>query len=310
MNAQVPPDVIYNFNTGTYYACPVPPQVGTANVVGISFGGQDVTGKTTKVVVGQQIALAANGVPSVSSQSWNIASVSNVGGYTVASGGASASIQATTTTQRSVTYYYTAAGSSTVTYTATLSSGGTVSATTTFTVQAPTYNISPSVSTVNVNQDHGPFMQLGRDSVAKGPPGVKFAATVTPPSGFSGALQWVQIVSSVSQTSTPNGGTCTGSGLDEEYPYSSNATMTDSPAVALESQYTTESISMSLTTYLQWQPPTPSIPVSIAQVIWSWSGTATQTNSVWAVTSSSPPQPAVAAAQTALPTWGQLAACH
>jgi hypothetical protein len=195
-----------------------------------------------------------------------------------------------------VTYYYTAAGSSTVTYTATLSSGGTVSATTKFTVRAPADNISPSVGTVNVNQDDGWQLKLGRNSLAKGPPGVKFIATVTAPNGFSGTPQWVQIVNSVSQTSAPNGGTCTGSGLDDGgYPYSTNTTMTDSPGVALESQHTTESISMSFTTGC-------SVDSRIDR-----SSDATQTNSTWAVTGSSPPQPAVGAPRTALPTWGQIA---
>ncbi len=317
LNNQVPIYAVINWS-GQQPTCPMENVGGAAGAtaIGIAMNGQDVTGKTTTVAVGQQIALTVTGVnqSQVSSQTWNISgpSGSYVAGYNVASDGTSASIPSLNTAQSSVTYYYTAAGSSTVTYTANTSGGTppTAKATTTFTVVAPTYGIATAVGTVNVNQDDGWQLQLGRSLPANGPRGVAFTATVTPPAGFSGASQWVQIVNSVSQTSAPNGGTCTGSGLDTQYPYRTGGAMSDSPLVALESQYTTSSISMSLTAYLQWQPPTPSIPVAIAQVPWGWSGTATQTGSTWALTTSSPPQPAAQPPQTALPTWGQMAGCQ
>jgi hypothetical protein len=121
-------------------------------------------------------------------------------------------------------------------------------------VQSPTYSINTGVGAVNINQDHGPLvLQLGRDARSKGAPGVTLTAAITPPSGFSGTPQWVQIINSFSGTFSPNGGTCTASGLDNNgYPYSTNTTMTDSPNVALVSPFTSEQISYSYTTYLQW----------------------------------------------------------
>ena len=276
----------------------------------ISYGGKNVTGETTNVVVGQQIAVTANGIPSgsISTQSWSIGGPSYVGGYQVAPGFSSGGPITASTSGSTATYYYTAAGTSTVTYTATLTNNSIVSAATTFIVSAPTFTITSQVGTININSDDGLELQLGRDSAAKGAPGVKFVASITQPPGVTGSSQWVQLVESYSGTYSPGGGTCTSSGLDTDYPYSTGPTVTDSPAVALQSPFTSEQISTSFVMYLQWQPPAPSIPVAIGQAIWSWSAAAALSGSNWAISGTpSPPTPTVGAAAVATPQWSQIA---
>ena len=49
MNAQVPDDEIWNPNTRSYYYCPVPPQVGTANVINSQMTTADVVRNTISV---------------------------------------------------------------------------------------------------------------------------------------------------------------------------------------------------------------------------------------------------------------------
>jgi hypothetical protein len=275
------------------------PQATSPNVTvtpGISMNGKAVTSATTTVVVGGQIPLAATGMAgaSVSSQSWSISSgPTYVGGFTLSA--TSDSISAPATNGGTLTYYYLSAGTSTVTYSAVLSSGQTVSAQTTFTVVAPTYSISAAPpGTVNVNNDNGGWQfQFGRNSASKGPPGVKFTPTITAPSGFStGAFEWVQVVTGYTGTYTSPQGTltCTSSGADGDQPYSVNTPyMTDSPRVALTSPYTTEGLNESFSTYLLWQPSvSPSIFVTIAQVTWGFSGQAVLGTS-WAVSTNPAP---------------------
>ncbi|MEO8662527.1 MAG: hypothetical protein ABI693_28965 [Bryobacteraceae bacterium] len=207
------------------------------------------------------------------------------------------------TTGSEVTFYYTAAGTSTVSYSVT-TSGQTYQATTTFVVLSPTYTIATATSTVNVNQDNGWQIQLGR---SLGTRGVSFTATVTQPTGFSGSSQWVQLVNSFSGKYTPNTLTCTTSGLDTVYPYRSGTSMTDSPNATLAAPFTQEEVSFSFTAYLMWQPSSPSIPVSIAKVNWGWSGTAVFSGSIWALSGAPVVTPPATTAQTASPLWVQVA---
>jgi hypothetical protein len=113
---------------------------------GITFGGTDVTGKNTTVVVGQQIVVTAAGVSgiSISSQGWSTGTggPTYIGSYTVATGSTSATTAPPTLSGVSqASFYYTSAGTSTVTYSVT-SDGQNYTATTTFSVVAPSGALS------------------------------------------------------------------------------------------------------------------------------------------------------------------------
>jgi hypothetical protein len=140
---------------------------------------------------------------------------------------------------------------------------------------------------------------------------MRLVAMVTAPSGFTtGGTQWVQLVPSSTTKlykylNQPQYQTCTSSGLDTQYPYTTSTTLTDSPFLALDSvSNVEETTSESFDSYLQWQPSGSGIFVSIAHVTWGWSGDATFTNGSWTVKASSVTPPAISSTST-LPTWSK-----
>jgi hypothetical protein len=164
----------------------------------ILLNGKDVTGQTTTVVVGQQIALTVTGLNGVTVQSfsWTIpASPSYVYGFSNGQSGPpdanNGQNDPSTQSQGGVTYYYSQAGTSTVIYTVNTQ----YSAQATFIVVAPTYTIGWQKGTVGINPS-AQQLQYGVDT-----PGMTLTGTITPPQGFgAGSQEWVQLVPSSTST--------------------------------------------------------------------------------------------------------------
>lgn len=139
-------------------------------------------------------------------------------------------------------------------------------------------------------------------------------AVVTPPPGYPGSFtQWVQVVVSSSTTYSngdPPNKVCTGSGLDTRYPYTQRAALTDSPSVPSLSWANDFTVADSFTSYLMWNPGTPAaIFVAVAQVPWSWSAEATQSDqgswpTNWSISNVNTPNPQPAATTT-FPIWSK-----
>jgi hypothetical protein len=318
---------------------------GTANVApAILFGGNDITGTTQSVVVGQQIALTASygTLPSgvtVSSQSWSVGGTI-VGGYTpTAASYGSGSVTAATLNQKSTTFYWAYPGNSfTVTYTLNLSNGQSPPATATFNVTGPSGVTMTSTAQSQLWIDDwtsdgacvsaDPYLVYGNVtwSVSGGQclSSGTYGFTASPSGTASGGtLFYVQIVNSGSNSGGLN---CTiASGLDSGYPYPyihSGNTLYDFPAVELKSSYTSQYRTEQIQTYLMWQSnATNSIPVPIGSQVWTFTGKASCSASCgsagnWAITSSSGGTSGgfvtAQASQTnyGYPTWIRMVACN
>ena len=286
-------------------AAPSPPATVTPDIY---FNGNDITGTTQPVVVGQQIPLQASfslpaGV-SISSQSWSV-SGTTVGGYNASTN--SGQTVSTNFTQQSTTFYWvTAQTGATVTYTVNLSDGAQASATATFNVSGPT-NVTVTATAGTVVIQYNDEMSFGDSS---GTPGMSFQASATMPTGTPGTFSWVQVVVSSCYTDTPPGSPycLTPNALDSTYPYDSGASAADSPNVGLTSDLSQVSDTDSFDMYLMWNPGTAnSIPVPLGFVAWGWSGDATQNQStgVWSLNSSSIPSHTFTPSQS-FPQWTQV----
>lgn len=297
-------------------------------VAGILFGGNNVTGKTTSVVVGQQIALSNSvSLPacvSVTGQQWSVPSGSAVGGFSASStSGSVVALPANTTP--TYTFHWVSPNSSgaTMTYQYTISGGGSSAsspiASATFTVAGPTVS-SMSTPTGSVGIFAGPKLGFG-------PVGIKFTATTTTPSGDTGQFRFAQLITNDTLTLTTTSGTVqtcvnktqpattSGTGLDTQYPYATGTTTQDSPSVGLNSStYNKEARAFSAKMYFLWDPALPagctvgssctSIPVPLGSITWGWSGTATYSSSsgTWSLTTSSKTTPSWSTGAS-YPTW-------
>ena len=213
----------------------------------ILFNGTDVTNKTTNVIVGQQIALTASisGGVSISQQNWAIGGT-YVGGFTNASGTCPTNPPAPTastgttcspaTTGANVTYYFTDSGNNvTASYFAVGSDGTNYSAQTSFNIVKPLADTSFSADAkpIVINAldqtgyatDTAPgYMALryglGSSSI---PSGITFLPNYLTPDGYSGTIQWVQVLNTNTVVRTPAGSShpgtlnCMGE-LDGPYP--------------------------------------------------------------------------------------------
>ncbi len=262
----------------------------------IMFGGNNVTGTTQSVVVGQQIALSASvslpACTSVSAQQWSTPPGTAVGGYSAAPLSGSVTALPGNTNSTYTFYWVYTANPLNMTYQYTMSGGGSsVSspvATATFNVGGPTA-VSVGTTTGQVVINSGPVLQFG-GSLSN--IGITFTATATPPSGYSNNFKWVQLVTNDTRVLTPaNGGavqTCvpttqpiasTGTGLDTGYPYAVTSSTNDNPSIALNSANKEETRTFTATMYLLWSSGLANaIPVPLGYVNWQFSGDATLTN--------------------------------
>ena len=172
----------------------------------------------------------------------------------------------------------------------------------TFNVAGPTSpGTAVALGTINISSSKLVFGGSGANI------GIKFTPSATPPSGYSKTWVYVQLIDSLTiQLTGSTSHTCTGSGLDANYPYPPvTSTYTDdNPSVTLSTSYTEESDSMSAHMYVLWSSGlTNSIPVPLGYVSWSWYGDAKYTSGAWHLQSSSTRSANTFQASTSYPAW-------
>jgi len=248
---------------------------GGGAVVSILLGsatGPNISGKTTNVVVGQQIILYASyGSIVPTSQSWTIpgtgasppTAISNFS--TTSTTGGPVSLTSGQLAAQTVTYYFVApANSQAVTFTLNYKVNGVAqpaaTATATFNIAGPT---SLSVFTCGGNVPTGcggKSGPLGSVVVNSEPAiifggsgtnfGIVFQASATAPSGASNNFEWVDLITANTITITASGGTYSciqqtqgvgsgGTGLDTEYPTYGGSSGDDNPQFNLLTSYGT-----------------------------------------------------------------------
>ncbi len=295
---------------------PVSVTLPPAPAPNILFGGNNVTGTTQSVVVGQQIALSSSvSLPacmSISSQSWSTPGGTAVGGYSASNSSGSVTPLPSTNNSSFTFYWAYPASSLSMSYQYTMSAGGgsvnSPVATTTFNVTGPTggsMTTTPYTQVTIANFSSGtgcsagPYLVYGNEtgscSSPSGTPGMKFNS----PTGYSNASNGkffnVQLINtdtftgSFSHTTTP--------GLDTSYPWAGGQAppTNDGPDFALASSDTSITRSFNATMFLMWQSNNAnSIPVPLGYQTWAFSGTASCTtacafSSSWTATTNGTP---------------------
>lgn len=275
--------------------------------------GTDITGQTANVIVGQQINLALQVVPSGSASQiqWSVPE-KRVAGYVVnfdpaSPGTTTAAVTPLTNLGNAAVSFYWVdnADGRQVTVSCTVN-GVQFNKATTFNVKRPTASITVTTATsTTVDSAIGSLaMHLG--DVPPSTPGLAFNRTIILPPSFNGGnTQWVQVFSKF------NGGNNTGSfqrdGLDDIYPYDTHNLATDSPFVTLPTSGLTSTFTdYTATMWLMFKPanvPGTSIWVPMRQVTWSWAATATFSGGQWTLTSHSDPHNLSESDSTTYPVW-------
>ena len=273
----------------------------------ISFGGKNVTGANTSVVVGQKISLTGT-VPSpqnscLSSQSWSSPPGTAVGGATASTAGGFTltSVPSNTTSGTYGPYYWPYAGTFNMTFGYKLTNGvDSPNATTTFTVKGFG---TAKMSTVNYGKLNDNTLTIcnststekvlaygnisGTTCNVGGTAGELFTAPTSSPG--TGKFTFVQLINSDASTFTSTSGTVTcthNAGVDKSYPYAAQISATqadDAPYVVLPtSPYNKITRSFSATMYQLWTSSTTnSIPVSVGSITWQFSGATTLSGGKW-----------------------------
>jgi hypothetical protein len=261
----------------------------------IMFGRNDVTNKTTTVVVGQPIALTASytlptGV-SVKSQSWTVRG--NVVSNYSQSNTAAVVTTYTSPSSTATTFYWIDGGTNTVSYSVTLSdNSGPFTAQATFNVLRPTSSFSSTTGTVQVCTSYcastPPMLAFGDNTTD----GITWNVTVTTPADGAGNVALTQVVQvtnthildpqGTQQTLTTGSayvldGTPQYPGTPVALPASREASFAirDAPGTTLATSIKHQSDSESFKTYLMYQP-SGGIWVTLASMTWSWGGAATK----------------------------------
>ena len=277
-----------------------------------------ISGAPQSAVVGQQIALTVSAPslpncvtfynPMTGGQTfypqWGTPTGTAVGGYTANNSSASVSALPSATAS-SYNFYWTTPGNplqQTVKYYYAAWGYGAWSPNATASVNV----VGPTSATVTVNtgqEDITPGLFLAFGGVPTNI-GISFAASATPPSGYSNSFEWVQLITHDVSLLTPSSGaavlTCTpttqpvantGTGLDTEFPYATGSTTNDNPRIGLSATYKEISRSFTATMYLLWNSGlSNSIPIPLGYVAWQSNGDAVLTNSgsnTWSLKSGS-----------------------
>ena len=277
-------------------------------VPAVLFNGTDVTGISSSVVDGQQIALStvaplAAGV-TIQSQQWTVPGTT-VGGFPGPNPTVSGGTLPTNFTQAANTFYWLDASAvpRQVNYELTLNTGPVLSSGALFDVAGPT---SPSmIPSLGLVAAWGTINGVAYNSLNLGcpptpgsdppqsacPPGVisgiKFTASTNNPAGIAGTLSFVQFISNITDVSVQVDGktsTCTTPGvnaIDTYYPYATGSQTTDNPGVPnLNSRGFTEvSESFAAQMYAMWTPNlAAAIPVPLGSIQWNYAGDAIYSN--------------------------------
>jgi Bacterial Ig-like domain (group 2) len=260
--------------------------------------GTNITNTTRNVIVGQEINLSTEVLPAgttFTNPQWTIPG-NVVANYTIVCNGPGTppvcqpptSAQApglSDLTTATIDYYWVDGGDGRQVQYSVSVKGNNIIGTATFNVKRPTAQITATTNNLSNavaldSRAGGSFsLHFGLISAEGGPPGVAFTRTVNYPSGFSGDVAWVQVVTSSTISSTDNNGSFQSNhyaGLDTSFPYSYLATTEDSPRLGFPPcDYQAVNDSDSFTMWLMFRPSnTPGNPiwVPLRSVDWNWSG--------------------------------------
>lgn len=257
----------------------------TVAEVKIKQGTSDITGTTHDVIVGQKISLSTDALPSgatVTKPLWTIPGI-RIANYTAsAAKGEVTALTSSALSSASIIFYWVDGADGRQVQFSCKVNGKPVTAVATFNVKRPTAMVTSVTGQVEVSSAPG---YLALHYGKPGAQGIVWTANITPPPGFMGIAQWVQIAYPSRRRQLASTGKWeknSGSGLDPggyPYPYGE-----DSPDTMLTSTYLEKQVnSERFETYLMFKPSVPDDPiwVPLNRVDWSWSGQAVRSGSVW-----------------------------
>ncbi|MBX3245341.1 MAG: hypothetical protein KF685_12895 [Acidobacteria bacterium] len=262
---------------------------------GVAIASSNGSSVTQNVVAGEKIDLTARVTGGTGSAHWTIEGDKAIKDYivTVTDGEAvkaeKIDLVEADLGQSQISFYWIDGGSSLdATYTVTIN-GVPHSAIAKFNVMKPTSTLSSTTS--NVSLGTVLISQMPNESIfalhygnAFETPGIRFDASVTPPSGVSGQVVWARVANTIRKR-TPTGEsqqTLQGIGLDGVFPDLPDiGENEDSPYQPAEPpcSYTFISANDSFTTWILFKPSVANVTtiyVPLKKVSWSWSGTATR----------------------------------
>jgi hypothetical protein len=290
-----------------------------ADVRILQNGSTNITGTTQNVIVGQQISLSVQVVGTTEAAAniqWN-APGTKVASYTANS--TSGTVDSSPNMQANpVTFYWIDGGDNRQVTLGCRIGTEQFDKNATFNVKRPTASITTNTGTpdVFVPSYGGLAGQLALEygDASPGTPGVKFTESVTFPQGFSGDIEWVQVVDGTTRTRTTSANVVEqkqGSGVLDTfyfYPFNTSNGTEDSPGASLTTAYKAYSINETFSMYLMFVPTgttgTP-IYVPLRKVSWSWSGEAFRLGSFnnWTLSSRSNTANPADADVTDFPQW-------
>lgn len=282
--------------------------------VKIKDGDTDVTDQTRNWVVGKPASLTAEVLPdnlTGVTYLWSIPE-KTVKSYNVSDDAASTtSLSASDLAQKDVSFHWVdGADGRHVVFTVTVPAANnkTFSATTTFNVKCPT-NVTMTAQTGDVNVysygSAGVIIYEGE--------GMEFAGSCTQPTGFSGTLNWIQVITG-GRRRCYNGtthqwkyaemyGCDLGTDGTGHYVYAVGNSAVDSPQQGLGLPYTVfQIVNQSFTMWLMYQP-SGGVLVPLRKMDWWWSGATSYDGNQWVKTSGNHVQNPASSATTDYPTW-------
>lgn len=227
--------------------------------------------------------------------------------------------------QQLLTFYFVAVVNSqqvtfTLNYVDNQGKNQSAAATATFNINGPTsVSVSTPLGQWEVNSNSSGF-ELDFGTPISPDQGIQFNGKATSPSGHPGTYEWAQLITSDSLTLTANGVnlSCTsGTGLDNQFPFSTGLSTSDSPSVNLPSADSKVTRSNSFTMFFMWRPGlTGEIPVPLGSVTWQIFGDAAASGGTWTIQSDSSRSASTFTASASYPTWSSVIAngtkptCH
>ena len=282
----------------------------------ILWGSADVTDTTTNTIVGQRVLLSAAVDAAgfgIQTYQWTVPSKRDADWY--ADSSSSTEVPLTNTTNSTVSFFWVDGGFKDVSCWITLTNAaGTkvlLKAKTKFEVKRPTASISATINTagVTVNSDYheaGTWLHFGKRSS----PGIRFCQTNSPPPGFAGDYQFVQLVNPYRTRLLTNGTwqAWYGAGLDSGYPYDTPTDcVLDAPGSPLNDQFLQKSVNDAFQMWLMFKPSGDANWVPLRELDWWWNGGA-DAGGGWHLTYGANSSAPTDADTTTYPSWNHNAA--
>jgi hypothetical protein len=263
----------------------------TLQIVDNNNNGNILSGQTNTVIVGQQMNLSCQlsvtnaGLMNsmLTNIQWTVPGYA-ISNYVVAPDTTSAFVATNFATNNlSAVFYWVDGGSNRAVQCSATINGQTVMGNALFTVLRPTAKITPQTASVEVETLNGHSALIFGNFPSLD--GIIFSNTITMPTNFNGAIEWVQVdsapISELDSDSTNFYFREVGQApyLDTSFPYAQflSGNPVDIPGSDLTgftSQYVKLVQSDTMTMTLLFTP-TNGIPVPLRSVNWYWSGTAT-----------------------------------